>query len=331
MDNTGAYLSYAELISELYFGNSPDISVVEEILVLSNKVVDAGGDIYEVDKDTAQLGDVIVQLGKGLEVIEVLDTPDRIRVSATGTENFLMNGNVKLLRSEVIPKYRGEEIIANAMEFIDEQTGQFFNKRGGTYEIEGNNTPTMFFPVPIINIEKLLINGTNIELVEGAENDFVAFKGRQRPRDDRRNPKIKLNMGTAGHNIFSGTYSTGIFAKGTLTKIVGDFGFLNPDGSTPRQIKHATMLLAARDINKAAATTASPTSAGAGPLKRVRVDLHEKEFFEDKSATSKGSVSSGIPVVDQIIAKFKAPILIGGSTPMLTLEDSATTSTYYSR
>lgn len=331
MDNTGLYLSYAELIAELYFGGSSDIETVESILVLSNKTVDVDGDIYEVDKATSQVGDVIVQLGRGLEVIETFTSPDRIRVSATDTDNFLANGNVRLLRSEILPKYRGESLIENAMEFIDEQTGQFFNKRSGTYQIEGNNTPTMFFPVPIINIEKLLINGTDIELVEGDDNDFVAFKGRQRPRDDRRNPKIKLNMGTAAHNIFSGTYSTGIFAKGTRTTIIGDFGFLNPDGSTPKQIKQATMLLVARELNKSAASTGSATSASAGQLKRIRVDLHEKEFFEDKAVSSKGSVSSGIPVVDQIIAKFKAPVLIGGSTPMLTLEDLDRSSSYYSR
>jgi len=226
------------------------------------------------------------------------------------------------LRSESIPKFRGESMIENAMSFIDEQTGQFFNKRSGVFEIEGSNTPLMLLCVPIIEIQELLINGTDTALVEGANNDFVAFKGRQRPQDDRRNPRIKLNMGTGSSGIFDGTYSTGMLAKGTLTKITGSFGFLEPDGSTPKAIQKATTMLVARDINKSIAGTGSSSSSGSGPIKRIKVDLHEKEFFEDKSATSKGSVSSGIPQVDQTIAKYKAPILISGSIPLFKLQDS---------
>ena len=317
MDNIGPYLSYAELICELFYGNSPAVATVEAAIVLSNKTVDVGGDIYDVDKSTAQVGDVITKIGACDEVIEVFTGPDRIRISKTGVANTIANGTAKLLRSESVPKFRGEDMILDAMEFIDEITGQFFNLRPAIVTLEGNNTPTMWLPVPIITIRDLKINGTDTSLIEGEDQDFVAFKGRQRPQDDRRNPRIKLSIGSGRSNIFSGSFSTGVFAQHTLTRIDGDFGFLEADGSTPRNIKNAAVLIVADRMNKPFATQSSSTSAGGGPVKRIRVDLHEKEFFENKQASSKASVSSGIPKVDQILAKYKAPILIGGSIQIL--------------
>jgi len=313
MDNTGPYAKYDELIVELYLAGLAVVSKVAD-MVLSNKVTDAGGDIFEYDAGAPAVGDVVNQLGKSATVIELLTTPNRVRVDETDTESDLANGAAMFLRSISVPRFRGEALIEQFSDFIDEQTGQFFNKRAADVALEGNNTDTMWLPVPIIEITSLILNNAEPALTEGEDEDYVAFKGRARPQDDRRNPRIKLGI-RANDSIFSGPRHNR-FIKRTLTHIVGYFGFLEPDGSTPLLIKKAVIILVAKEIN----TPSTSSSATLGALKRVKVDLHEKEFFKlgDSGVATPPANMSGVPEVDQIIAKFKTPIRMGGSIQILS-------------
>ena len=318
MDNTGPYIKYDELIVELFLTGSVAVKKIGDV-TLSSKTPDGAGAIFEYTPVTpaVKIGDVVNQLGRSAIVIAILTTPDRLQVEdLTDGTTDLSNGSVEILRSDKVPRFRGEDIIGQAMNFIDEQTGQFFNSRAAIVKLEGNNTPTMWFPVPIIDIQELLPNSSTQSLDEGVDGGFIAFKGRAEPQDDRRNPRIKLNLSVGQDSIFTtGSAIGGIFVKQSLTKITGDFGFLEPDGSTPALIRRATTILAAKEINSPAASASATT--GTGPVKRTKVDLHEKEFFELKSATARGSLS-GIPEVDQIISRFRTAIRLGGSIQLLT-------------
>jgi len=313
MDNTGPYTTYDELIVALFLTDNDAVDKIGDI-TLSAKAVTAGGDVFEYTPVTpaVKVGDVVNQLGRSAIVKSILTAPDRIVVDETPSD--VENGAAEILRSETLPRYLGEERILSAMDFIDEQTGQFFNKRSfddtNPLKFEGTNTAILFFPVPIINIAKLLINSTETELFEGEDDDFIAFKGRARPQDDRRNPRIKLSVGSGRDSIFTRSTSR-VFTQHTLTHIEGDFGFLEPDGTTPRLIKKAIHALVAQDVNSP--STSASASAGIGPRKRLKVDLHEEEFFELRAATKINM--SGIAEVDQIIAKFMAPLRISGSIP----------------
>lgn len=319
MDNTGNYLSYEELIGELYFGQSSKVTSSD--LTLSAKAVDVGGDKYTFAGSPAPaVGDVVYQAGYVAEII-ALPSLTEIQINKTGVANKIANGVVKLLKAASLPKAQAEELILDAMQFIDDQTGQFFNKRSGTFQIEGENSPTMFFPVPIIEITSLVINSTDTELFEGEDKDFFAFKGRRQPTDDRRNPRIKLNVGRGRDSIFTGSISNRVFAKHSLTTIEGAFGFLEADGTTPRPIKKATKILVIQQLNKPIATSAG--SGDTGPLKKIKVDLHEKEFFEPTSNKEAGSqVISGSEEVDEIMAKYRTPIRISGSFMRSPYEES---------
>jgi len=317
-DNTGDYITYDELISELYIGDST--LVVSSDITLTNKTVDANGDTYEytMASGTPLINDVIFQSGESDIIKEVLTTPDRIRIEKTGAENLIANGTAKLLHSDKVYKKRGLQLISQSMNFIDSQTNQFFNCRQGTFEIQGNNTPVLFFSIPIIEITKLLINNTDVELVEGPDYDYVAFKGRTPPQDDRRNPHIQLNFGKTRNSIYSGVMTNKVFYKNAYSTIEGSFGFLEEDGTTPSLIKKATMLLTLNEVNNPLNGIVS--SGVTGPLKRRKVDLHEEEFFELKGQTSTGSISS-IPEVDRIITMYRSPLRIGGSSPDIKFYD----------
>jgi hypothetical protein len=312
MDNTGLYVTYGQLLLEMYLASNTKVTASD--ITLSNKTVDAGGDIYEyVTTGALNIKDVLTQAGETDCIIEILSGPDRIRVEKTGSENLIVNGPAKFLHSETLPKSKAERYIKTAMNLIDEKTGQFFNKREGTFPIEGRNTALMHLPVPIIEIDELRINSTSTILTEGEDYDFVAFKGRQTPTDDRKNPRIKLNIGRAKGSIFTNSITSRLFVKGSLTHITGSFGYLEPDGSTPLLIQKAVLILVMLDINKPVGSSVSATS-GTGPLKRLKVDLHEQEFFEASSnKESVRSSDSGNEEVDRIISLFRTPIRVGGS------------------
>lgn len=309
MDNTGNYVTYEELIVELLEdGNS---LVSSEDTTLSNKSGDPGGDLFEYTGGTPQVNDILFQSGEYDRVIEVLSSPARVRVETADGSSPVANGPAKFARSSKLTKRRAESMIKEKSLFVDRKTRQFFNKRSGTFEVEGQNSPVLWFQVPIIEITKLVINSTKMELQEGEFKDFVAFKGREQPTDDRWNPRIKLNVGRGRDSIYTAPISNRVFRKKTLTEIQGSFGFLEPDGSTPEPIKRAVKLLVFKDLNHPGSTSVSSQT---GPVRRKKVDLHEKEFFAPvQQEKDKKSLDSGIWEVDQILAMYRSPIVVGGS------------------
>lgn len=318
MDNTGLYVTYAELLLELARGKSTKVKV--STITLANKISDLLGDLYEFTvasgDPTPKIGDVIEQAGYTDCVKEILTTPDRIRIQKTGSENPIENGPGQLLHSDEVTKSRGESLLRLSMARIDRETGQFFNKRSGVFQFEGNNSPVLFLNVPIIEIRSLKINSTEQELVEGKLHDFIALKGRTEPQDDRWNPRIKLNTRT--DNIFSGAFTNRVFLKDTFTEIDGDFGFLEADGSTPLLIKEAALIDVLETIeNPSAQTSGDPTT---GSLKRLKIDIHEQEFFEPKGQSQVFQASTN-EKFNRIMAQYRRPILIGGSFREISEED----------
>lgn len=318
MDNTGLYVTYAELLLELARGKSAKVKV--SLITLANKTVDPLGDLYDftvASGDPApKIGDIIEQPGYTDCVKEILTTPDRVRIQKTGTENSIQNGPAQLLHSDEVTKSRGEALLRLSMARIDRETGQFFNKRSGVFQFEGNNSPVLFLNVPIIEIRSLKINSTEQELVEGKLHDFIALKGRAEPQDDRLNPRIKLNTRT--DNIFSGAFTNRVFLKDTFTEIDGDFGFLEADGSTPLLIKEAALIDVIETVENPSAQTSGEATTGS--LKRLKIDIHEQEFFEPKGQSQVFQASTN-EKFNRIMAQYRRPILIGGSFREISEED----------
>lgn len=312
-DNTGNYVEFEELIAELHEDGNQKI--ISADTVLSAKAVDVGGDIYTFTGGTPQLNDVVYQGGE-LGLVIAFPSGSTIRVRKTGAANTVVNGPAKFVRSSQLTKRRATALITGYMQFVDRATRNFFNKRPGIFSLEGDNGPTMWLPVPIIAIDKIVINSTTTELFEGEGRDFIAFMGRTAPADDRKNPMIKLGMGRGRDSIFNSAVSNRIFARGTMTQLHGSFGYLEADGTTPERIKYAMKLLIFKEMNKPSSTLGSSGQVSAGPLRRIKVDLHEKEFFASPAAESdKKAVLSGIMEVDTILAQYKSPLLVSGSIP----------------
>lgn len=320
MDNTGPYTSRAKLLKELCKAGKGTLTT----LVLSAKTpatAPAATYTYAPTTPVAKIGDWVIQ-GNTAQLIVALPSPATMTLE-DGT--LIANGAVKM--AAMTPQLDGAELddfIADAMDFIDRMTRQWFNKRTKTLKMEGENVEVLMLPVPIITVTEIRPNGLSAPVM--AMSEYIVFTSRSVP-DDRRNPRIRVH--TDPTSIF---YERGRrFLRGVITEVDGSFGYLEEDGSTPRQITRATTKLAVMRALKSIGEEASESSAsaGVGALKREKTDLHEVEYFDPNSkvseALTQASGSSGDDEIDGIIAMYRAPILIGGSAPDVGIDSPGPT------
>lgn len=323
-DNTGPYATIAKLLVEL--GNAGQATVSK--LVLSNKTATTF-DFTTSATTPPAIGDFLVQGAFHALLTNVSPT----QITVADTTDFV-EGSAKFANTE-FDETELNNLILDAMDFIDRHTRQFFNSReftialGNEIKLEGNNSRLVLLPVPIIRIDTIRKNNEDALL---DLTDVKIYKSRAIP-DDRRNPMIKLIRDD--HDIF--VVNTGRFLRGTITTIEGAFGFLEPDGSTPRLIERATLKLAIiRAVNSIGASAGSSAStSGKGPLKREKTDLHEIEYYDanatNTNAGNAGTGLSGDDEIDDIIAAYRGPPIIGGTFPDIGIESPILDSVARSR
>ena len=192
--------------------------------------------------------------------------------------------------------------------FIETQTGNFFEIRNLTLNIDGTGGRILHLPTPIIDLQQLQINKS------GQDEDLttiIVYNGRGQPQDDRKNPKIALDpdYGDRASSIYSVNHYRDckrIFRKGYRNQLVkGNFGYVESDDSTPIRIQDALLRLVQREINY-------------GPDGVISPGITDKEVTDGHSisyATKFGSVYTeritGDPVIDRTILDYKAPAGVG--------------------
>lgn len=317
MYNTGLYTSAAKLLTEL--ANAGKLE--GQSVVLSAKTLVSGNEYsytFAPATPAPAIGDFLVKGDIAALITNVSGTT--VTADMGGTPS-IDNGKAKVI------KYDGdladlEAYIKQAMAFIDRHTRQWFNAR--TFDdtkpvlMEGNNSTVLFFPVPILEIHSIR-KEVGSEVLDS--NFYQVFNGRDFP-DDRRNPMIKLRQ-EDDDVLF---VSSGKWMRGVRAVITGIFGFLEADGSTPLLIQRATLKLAliyaSKSLGEIAAAAAE--SGDLGPIKREKTDLHEIEYFDartgGKDSINDGSGLSGDDEIDDVIAAYKGPIVIGGTFPDIGVE-----------
>lgn len=131
--------------------------------------------------------------------------------------------------------------------FIDEATHQWFEPRSMELMMDGTESRTLFLPVPIISLDALYINGDFTNPL--STNLYGVYANKTPIRDDRRNPMIKL--GTTSIGVFDpADFRCGMmFVHGVQNiKLVGTFGFVEADNSTPALIKRAVLKLTIKEL-----------------------------------------------------------------------------------
>ena len=200
---------------------------------------------------------------------------------------------------------------------LDRACRQWFNYKTLTLTFDGNDSDTIFFGVPIVQITSLKINDDTADL---ATTLYKVYSGRETWPDDRRNPRIKLVRNTT--NIFSGyTDNQMMFRRGRQNQVVsGIFGYTESDGTTPEPIRHALCRLVTQKLlSPAVPTASSPLTYPPilGPLLEEWTDGHKVKFAQAGGQVNKRrSGLTGLiqdPEVLDIITLYRAPV--GVATP----------------
>jgi len=190
-------------------------------------------------------------------------------------------------------------------QFIDKACRQWFESRSLTLLVDGNSSDILFLPIPILTITGLYINGDFTTVLDPMY--YEVYNGRALP-DDRPNPRLKMKH--EKRDIFAGTYweDYPLFSKGQRNqKLIGTFGYLEPDGSTPLMIKRAVMKLISKSLMPMYSGFPAPPVPG-GPVAKETTDGHSIEYAIASGAAGGMLGIVGDPEVAQIITMYRAPL-----------------------
>lgn len=110
--------------------------------------------------------------------------------------------------------------------FLERACRQWFESRQKTFSVDGTDSDTLHFGVPIIGIDYIKLNASTDELETTL---YKVYSGTQLP-DDRPNPRIKLIGPDWVRDIFTAPVTTGRlrFRKGRQNQeIKGTFGYID--------------------------------------------------------------------------------------------------------
>lgn len=205
-------------------------------------------------------------------------------------------------------------------EFIERATRQWFVPRAMTLTFDGHDGDTVFFGVPVISVSSVKINGRDDAL---DTTYYKVYNNRSGFPDDRKNPKLSLQRGS-DRNVFAGPILLDgpmRFRKGRMNQtIVGVFGYVEADGTTPKLIKRALMKLVLEKLQKPLYSSgggADPPAIVSSVIEEEETDGHRIRYGKPGGGTvaSKNGLSgmTDDPEVLNIIKLYRAPI--GLATP----------------
>ena len=201
-------------------------------------------------------------------------------------------------------------------EAIDKVTRQWFDSRALVMKLDGTNSDTLHFGVPIISINYVKLNGDDSEL---DTSYYEVYNSRSYP-DDRKNPRIKLKREQGVTSIFTSPIGDGslIFRKGRRNQEVsGNFGFTEADGSTPKLIKRALLKLVLEKLQSPAYTApgslaVTPPPILAGVVQEEWTDGHKVKYagtFEYGKQRAPGFLGlTQDPEIISILKWHRAPL-----------------------
>lgn len=202
--------------------------------------------------------------------------------------------------------------------FLERACRQWFVPKSMILEVDGNDSDTLFFGVPIISVDYLRINGSPDDLLAIL---YKVYSGRSPMQDDRRNPRIALTRSNEWMDIYTAPLVCGEpkFKKGRKNQVVkGIFGFTEEDGGTPKLIKRALTKLV---VEKLTTPIYSASSGIAAPpiissVLEEKTDGHSIKYgsivpFKDRKLGLSGMTAD--PEVLDIIKLYRAPF--GVATP----------------
>lgn len=200
--------------------------------------------------------------------------------------------------------------------FIERATRQWFYPLTLELYVDGNDSDTLFFGVPIISIETLKINDDTVAL----NTDYYKVYNASVYPMDKQNPRIKLiDSWNDYRDIYTAPMRTGrtLFRKGRQNQYVkGVFGYLD-NGVCPALIKRALIKLVIEKLtNPIVPGTGgiTPPPVMGGQIIEEWVDGHKRKWADTSTRKTYGlsGITSDQEILD-ILRLYRAPI--GLATP----------------
>ena len=183
----------------------------------------------------------------------------------------------------------------------------FYVYDAGELVFDGSNSEYLHFNIPLVDVSSVKINNSDEPL---DAQYYRAFTGKQRPQDDRGNPKIMLTP--QRRNIYVRA-SASLFLKGYDQKITARWGYVDPDPNnagqyiTPVLIQEALKQLVVKDLD-GYFSSGGLSSAPVSPIKKERTDDHEIEYMPIE--TIRATYSMMPRDVQEILSFYRSPLRV---------------------
>ncbi|MGE0229451.1 MAG: hypothetical protein AB7U23_13190 [Dehalococcoidia bacterium] len=174
-------------------------------------------------------------------------------------------------------------LLSEASATIDQVTGQVFTRSTGTKRVVGRGSRYLWLPLPVSSVTEIrhVEKGTGSETIIPPTSYDVGVEAG--------NPKIERLDAK--------------WCDGAIYEVDGAWGRVGSDGATPADITRATLLL----VIHWAGTLMDPDANAF----RRQVDLRSvttRGRSESYGGRPSDSTLTGVPDVDLIIARYRAPI-----------------------
>jgi hypothetical protein len=215
------------------------------------------------------------------------------------------------------------DLMERAQQYIERECRQPFRPVRMEFAWDGNESG--FFPmgVPIIGVDNLKVNYSTTELDHDQYAVYFSPSLASDPgwqdRNNRGNPRIQVQTSAASDPFhafgFNGPFRQGKFGAGAKPhKLKGVFGYVEPDGRTPKLISDAMLRVVLATATKMGLGPGANVSSVSGPITRERTDQHEIEYAFSYTASSMDSPLATSTEVLDVLRRHRAPIGISAPT-----------------
>lgn len=185
-------------------------------------------------------------------------------------------------------------LLERASEQIDFATGWWFEPRALDFRLDGNGSRHLHLPAPAIELTRVVLDGLELDLVD----DVVNVGAPSGLPAHRFNPKLMR----AAEQRWP--------RRGQNVRLVGRFGFVEGDESTPRPIRDVCIRLAVRELARFADTAAQEERRKRAMLTKEQTDGHSYELGQGdigKRVAWRLGGLTGDPDIDIVLARFRRP------------------------
>lgn len=191
---------------------------------------------------------------------------------------------------------------AGWQKWLEDKCGVWFSSKTLDMNLDGDGSRVLWLPVPVITLTALYLNESTTAL----DSSYYTVYNRYFPYDDRKNPRIKLKR-TNSTNIFIGSTSSKFEVGDLNQRVVGDFGYVEQDGSAPYLVQRAIIVLIIATAELIGDSDIDQLKVGKA-IEEV-TDRHRIRYSDlwDQLNTY---LPTGLTEVDEAIRMYKRPIHI---------------------